>query len=181
MTAKKKQPVGKVLYTEEQIRKRAAELGQQITKDYDGEELVCIGTLKGSVLWFADVIKNIDMDLEIDFISASSYGSSTISSGVVKISLDTELNLYNKHILIIEDIVDTGTTLKFLVEKFEERGPKSIKVCTMLDKKARRTNNFTADYIGFDVEDLFLIGYGLDYDQIYRNLPYVSFLEGEVE
>ncbi|MBR0374081.1 MAG: hypoxanthine phosphoribosyltransferase [Mogibacterium sp.] len=176
--AKKKETVGEILFTEDQIRRRAKELGAQISKDYEGEELIAICTLRGSVVWFADLIKNIDLDMSIDFVSASSYGSAQTSSGFVKITLDTEANLYNKSVLIIEDIVDTGTTLQYLIEKFKERGPKSIKVCTMLDKPSRRTNGMVADYIGFTVDDIFIVGYGLDYDQRYRNLPYVSYLTG---
>lgn len=126
-----------------------------------------------------DLMKCLDLDTVIDFVKASSYGSSTTTSGVVKISMDTELNLYNKNVLIVEDIVDTGTTLKYLLEKLNERHPKTLKVCTMLDKPSRRTADFHADYIGFQVEDLFVIGYGLDYDQKYRNLPYISYLQNE--
>ena len=176
MSKTKRETVGEILFTEEQIRKKAKELGAQITKDYEGEELVVIGTLKGSVLWFADLIKCIDLDMTIDFVSASSYGSSQTSSGLVKITLDTESNLYNKNVLIVEDIVDTGTTLAYLMDKFKERSPKSVKLVTMLDKPSRRTNGLTADYIGFTVDDIFIVGYGLDYDQRYRNLPYVSYL-----
>ena len=124
-------------------------------------------------------MKCLDLDTVIDFVKASSYGSSTTTSGVVKISMDTELNLYNKNVLVVEDIVDTGTTLKYLLEKLNERHPKTLKVCTMLDKPSRRTADFHADYIGFPVEDLFVIGYGLDYDQKYRNLPYISYLQNE--
>lgn len=126
-----------------------------------------------------DLMKCLDLDTVIDFVKASSYGSSTTTSGVVKISMDTELNLYNKNVLVVEDIVDTGTTLKYLLEKLNERHPKTLKVCTMLDKPSRRTADFHADYIGFQVEDLFIIGYGLDYDQKYRNLPYISYLQNE--
>ena len=126
-----------------------------------------------------DLMMCLDLDTVIDFVKASSYGSSTTTSGVVKISMDTELNLYNKNVLVVEDIVDTGTTLKYLLEKLNERHPKTLKVCTMLDKPSRRTADFHADYIGFQVEDLFIIGYGLDYDQKYRNLPYISYLQNE--
>ena len=145
--------IGKILFTEAEIRKRAEELGEEISNEFKGEELVVIGTLKGSVPWMCDLM--------------------------VKISMDTELNLYNKNVLVVEDIVDTGTTLKYLLEKLNERHPKSLKVCTMLDKPSRRTADFHADYIGFQVEDLFVIGYGLDYDQKYRNLPYISYLQNE--
>lgn len=171
--------IGKILYTEQDIRQRAQELGAQITKEFEGEELVVIGTLKGSIPWMCDLLKCLDLDTSIDFVKASSYGSSTTSAGVVKISMDTEMNLYNKNVLVVEDIVDSGNTLKYLLEKLEERHPKKLKVCTMLDKPSRRVANFHADYIGFEVEDLFIIGYGLDYDQKYRNLPYISYLQNE--
>ena len=171
--------IGKVLYTQEEILKRAKELAEQISEDYKGEELIVIGTLKGSVIWMSDILKFLKVDTMIDFVKASSYGSGKTSSGVVKIKLDPEINLYNKNVLIIEDIVDTGTTLKFLIEKFKERHPKSLKVCTLLDKPSRRTTGHKADYVGFEVEDLFVIGYGMDFDQKYRNLPYISYIEGE--
>lgn len=170
---------GKILYTEEQIRARAKELAEQISKDFEDEEVIVIGTLKGSVPWMCDILKELTIDTSIDFIKASSYGSSTTSSGVVKIKMDTDMNLYQKNVLIIEDIVDTGTTLTFLLEKLKERNPKTIKVCTMLDKPSRRTTGFEADYIGFAVDDLFIIGYGLDFDQKYRGLPYISYLQPE--
>ena len=155
--------IGKILFTEAEIRKRAEELGEEISNEFKGEELVVIGTLKGSIPWMCDLMKCLDLDTVIDFVKASSYGSSTTTSGEVKISMDTELNLYNK----------------YLLEKLNERHPKTLKVCTMLDKPSRRTADFHADYIGFQVEDLFIIGYGLDYDQKYRNLPYISYLQNE--
>lgn len=176
---KEKESVGTILYTEKEIQKRAREIGRQITMDYDGEELIVICTLKGSLIWMSDLIKNIALDINIDFMVASSYGSSTTSSGVVKIKLDPSTNMYNKHVLIVEDIIDSGTTLKFVLEKLKERGPKSVKVCTMLDKPSGRLNDIEADYTGFTVEDLFIVGYGLDYDQKYRNLPYISYLKGD--
>lgn len=172
-----KDTIGKILYTDKELQKRAKELGKKISKDYENEEIILLGTLKGAVVWMSELMKHISLDVKIDFISASSYGSSTTSSGVVKIKKDIGMDIYNRHVLIVEDIVDTGTTLKFLKEYLEDRNPKSVKVCTMLDKPSRRKNNLTADYIGFEVEDLFVVGYGLDYDQKYRNLPYISYLE----
>ena len=169
--------IGTILFTEEQIQKRAEELGAQITRDYQGEELVLIGTLKGAILWMADLMKRIDLDTEIDFIVASSYGKNTTTSGIVKISKDVELDLEGKHVLIVEDIVDSGVTLKRLTEYFAERKAKSVKVCSLLDKPSRRITDIKPDYLGFEVEDLFIIGYGLDFDQKYRNLPYISYLE----
>lgn len=175
----KNDSIGKILFTKEDIEKRAKELGKQITSDYKGEEVIVIGTLKGSIMWMAELLKNIDLDTQIDFTVASSYGSNTTSSGMVKIKLEPDTNMYNKNILIVEDIVDTGKTLTFLIQKMKERHPKSIKVCTMLDKPSRRINDYRADYIGYKVDDLFVIGFGLDFDQKYRNLPYISYLDGE--
>ena len=171
------QKIGKVLYSQADITKRAKEIAAQINKDYEGEDLILLCTLKGSVLWFADILKNITVDTKIDFVSASSYGASKTSSGVVKIKFDPEINMYNSHVLVVEDIVDTGNTLKYLLAKLEERGPKSVKVCTMLNKESRRTTDLHADYVGFEIDDLFVIGYGLDFDQRFRELPYISYLE----
>lgn len=168
---------GKILLTQEQIWERAKELGAQITEDYAGEPLVLVGTLRGAVPWMADIMKNIDMDIEIDFVSASSYGSGTVSSGEVKIKKDIELEIKDKHVLIIEDIIDTGNTLRALKDYFYIKNPKSVRICTLLDKPSRRQADVYGDYIGFEVEDLFIIGYGLDFDQKYRNLPYISYLE----
>ena len=171
--------VGRILISKEEILRRAREIGQQITKDYKGEEVVVLGTLKGSLLWMSDVVKNINLDVKLDFIQASSYGSSTISSGVVKVGYEPSENMYNRNVIIMEDIVDTGNTLSYIVKKLEERNPKSVKICTMLDKPSRRVSDIKADYIGFEVENLFIVGYGLDYDQRFRNLPYVSYLTEE--
>lgn len=170
--------VGKVLFTKEQIEARAAEIGAQISKDYEGEPVYLVGTLRGAVVWMADIMKNITNDTEIDFIMASSYGSGTTTSGVVKVKKDLEGDIYGKNVIIIEDIVDTGTTLKYLREQLADRNPKSIRICTLLDKPSRRVADIEADYVGFSIENLFVIGYGLDYDQKYRNLPYVGYIEG---
>ena len=170
--------IGKILFTREQIEQRAAEIGRQIAEDYAGEPVYLIGTLRGAVVWMADLMKNITNDAEIDFMVASSYGSGTTTSGVVKIKKDLEGDIYGKNVIIIEDIVDTGTTLKHLKERLADRNPKSIRICTLLDKPSRRLADIQADYVGFEIENLFVIGYGLDYDQKYRNLPYISYLEG---
>jgi hypoxanthine phosphoribosyltransferase len=180
--AEEKSTLGKVLFTEQDICDKAKELGEQITQDYKGEELIVVGTLKGAVMWMSELVKRIDLDLKMDFVSASSYGSGTTSSGIVKITKDLSMDIYQKNVLIIEDIIDTGTTLNYLTSKFKERGPKSVKICTMLDKPSRRRVPLTPDYKGFTVDDLFIVGYGLDYDQKYRNLPYISYLEpGDIQ
>ncbi len=172
-----KETKGTILFTDKDIQRRAKELGKKISKDYEGEEVILVGTLKGAVMWMSELMKHITVDTKIDFVSASSYGSGTMSSGIVKLKKDVSMDIFNKNVMIIEDIVDTGTTLKFLKDYLSNRNPKNIKICTMLDKPSRRTNDISADYIGFEVEDLFVIGYGLDYDQKYRNLPYISYLE----
>lgn len=170
--------IGKILYTEEEILQRAKEIATQISEDYADEELILIGTLKGAILWMSDIMKNLSIDTKIDFMVASSYGSGMTSSGVVKVKKDIETDIYGKSVLIIEDIVDTGTTLKYIKEHLADRKPKSVKICTLLDKPTGRKVDIEADYIGFKVDDLFIVGYGLDYDQKYRNLPYISYLEG---
>ncbi len=168
---------GKILYTDKDIQKKAKELGKQITKDYAGEEVILLGTLKGAIMWMAELMKYIDLDTKIDFVAASSYGSGTTTSGVVTITKDIDMDIYNRNIIIIEDIVDTGVTLSYLKKYLEDRNPKDVKICTMLDKPSRRRVDLKPDYIGYEVDDLFIIGYGLDYDQRYRNLPYISYLE----
>lgn len=169
---------GTVLLTQEQIWQRAVELGKQISEEFKGEELILVCTLKGAVMWTADLMKTITLDTQIDFVQASSYGSGTVSSGKINIKKDLELDITGKNVLIIEDIIDTGNTLSRLKEYFLSKNPKSVKICTLLDKPSRRIADVQGDYIGFEVEDLFVIGYGLDFDQKYRNLPYISYLEG---
>ena len=170
--------IGKILFTQEQIWRRAEELGQEISEDYAGEKVVLIGTLKGAIPFMADLMKNISLDIEIDFVAASSYGSGTESSGEVILKHDITLDLEGKHVILVEDIIDTGNTIKALKAYLQKRGPKSVSICTLLDKPARRKVDVKGDYIGFVVEDLFIVGYGLDFNQKYRNLPYISYLEG---
>ena len=171
--------MGKVLISEEQIKKRAAEIGAEIDRDFAGEEVLLVCILKGAIMWMVDVAKNIKKcGVRFDFMVVSSYGASTKSSGVVRILKDLDTDITNKNVIIVEDIVDSGTTLKYLKNYFEQRGPKSVKICTLLDKRLGRRVELEADYAGFPVDDLFIIGYGLDFDQLYRNLPYVSYLEG---
>ena len=170
--------IGKILFTQEQIWRRAEELGQEISEDYAGENVVLIGTLKGAIPFLADLMKNISLDVEIDFVAASSYGSGKESSGEVILKHDITLDLEGKHVILVEDIIDTGNTIKALKAYLQKRGPKSVSICTLLDKPARRKVDVKGDYIGFVVEDLFIVGYGLDFNQKYRNLPYISYLEG---
>ena len=157
------------------IENRIKELAKQIEKDYAGEEVYCVGLLKGSVVFLSDLVKEINSPVIIDFMSVSSYGSETVSSGDVKILKDTDLDLRGKHVLIVEDIIDTGLTLEHVIRYFKEsKGVKTLKTCTLLSKPERRKVNIDIDYVGFDVPDKFVIGYGLDYDQKYRNLPYIA-------
>lgn len=168
--------IGTVLITEEHIKARAKEIGAQISEEFAGEEVMLIGILKGALPWMADVMKSITLDCTIDFMACSSYGSSTKTSGVVKINKDLDSDIEGKNVIIVEDIVDSGITLSYLKKYLANRGPKTVKLCTLLDKPAGRRSDVQADYVGFEVEDLFIIGYGLDYDQKYRNLPYISYL-----
>ena len=157
------------------VENRIKELAKQIEKDYAGEELYCVGLLKGSVVFLSDLVKEINSPVIIDFMSVSSYGSETVSSGDVKILKDTDLDLRGKHVLIVEDIIDTGLTLEHVIKYFKDsKGVKTLKTCTLLSKPERRKVNIDIDYVGFDVPDKFVIGYGLDYDQKYRNLPYIA-------
>ena len=157
------------------VENRIKELAKQIEKDYAGEEVYCVGLLKGSVVFLSDLVKEINSPVIIDFMSVSSYGSETVSSGDVKILKDTDLDLRGKHVLIVEDIIDTGLTLEHVIRYFKEsKGVKTLKTCTLLSNPERRKVNIDIDYVGFDVPDKFVIGYGLDYDQKYRNLPYIA-------
>ena len=171
--------IGTVLITEEQIREKAKEIGAQITKDYAGKEIILIGILRGAVPWIAEIMKRIDLDMVIDFMAVSSYGAATKSSGVVKINKDLDVNIDGRDIIIVEDIVDSGVTLSYLEGYLQSRGAASIKLCSLLDKPEGRRVDIKADYVGFTVDDRFIVGYGLDYDQRYRNLPYITWLESE--
>ncbi len=171
--------IGTVLITEEQIREKAKEIGAQITKDYEGKEVILIGILRGAVPWMAEVMKRVELDMVIDFMAVSSYGAATKSSGVVKINKDLDVNIDGRDIIIVEDIVDSGVTLSYLEGYLQSRGAASIKLCSLLDKPEGRRVDIKADYVGFTVDDRFIVGYGLDYDQRYRNLPYITWLESE--
>ena len=177
MTAKKKYDFSEVLISRQQLADKVAELGAQISKDYEGESLFLIGILKGSVPFMADLMRAISLDVEMDFMSVSSYGSGTKSSGVVRILKDLDSDIAGKNVLIVEDIIDSGLTLAYLKEYLTKRNPKSIKIVTMLSKPARRKADIEADYTGFVVDDKFIVGYGLDIDQKYRNLPYISWIK----
>lgn len=170
----------KVLLTEEQLQAKCAEMGAQITADYQGKNLLLVTVLKGAVVYLADLMRQIDLPCAIDFMVVSSYGAGTKTSGVVKIVKDLDQDLSGKDILIVEDILDSGMTLSYLKGLLESRSPASIRIATLLDKPARRKVDLFADYVGYEVPDEFVVGYGLDYDEKYRNLPYVGILKPEV-
>lgn len=170
----------KVLITEDEIAAKVAEMGAQISKDYQDSNLLLVTVLKGAVVFLADIMRKIEVPSEIDFMVVSSYGAGVKSSGVVKIVKDLDVPLAGKDILIIEDILDSGLTLSYIKELLESRGPKSIRIATLCDKPERRKIDLKADYSGFVVPDEFLIGYGLDYNEKYRNLPYIGILKPEV-
>ena len=170
----------RVLLNEDEIKEIVTNLGKQISRDYKGKNLVLVSVLKGSVVFMADLMRAIDIPCSIDFMVVSSYGSSTTSSGSVKIIKDLDLNLDGLDLLIVEDILDTGRTLASLIEILKMRNPSSVKICTFLDKPDRRIANIDAEYIGAKVPDEFVVGYGLDYDERFRNLPYVGVVKPEV-
>lgn len=167
----------KVLIDEEKLQARIKEMADQIKKDYQGKQITFICILKGSVFFTVDLAKKLDADVRLEFIRVSSYGSDTCSSGEIKMKLDLKDSIQGKDVIVIEDIIDTGRTLKYLVEYLELKKPNSIKLCTLLNKEERRVCDVKVDYIGFDIPDEFVIGYGLDYDEKYRNLPYIGYFE----
>ena len=170
----------RVLYSEEELEAKCAELGAQISKDYEGKNLLLVSVLKGAVVFMTDLMRHITVPCSIDFMVVSSYGSGVKTSGVVKIVKDLDADLAGKDLLIVEDILDTGVTLSNLVPMLKMRNPNSVKICTILDKPSRRKANIQPDYEGFQVPDEFVVGYGLDYDEKYRNLPYVGVLKSEI-
>ena len=169
-----------VLIPHAQIQARVAELGPQISADYSGKDLTVIGILKGSVLFMADLIRAISMPLAIDFMAVTSYGASTTSSGNVRILKDLDSSITGRHLLIVEDIIDSGLTMQYLLNNLASRGAASLRVCTLLDKPERRLTDVRADYTGFAVPNEFVVGYGLDYNQMYRNLPDIGVLHPEI-
>ena len=172
--------MAEVLITAEQLAQRVAELGEQITADYAGRRLLLVCVLKGAVLFLVDLARQIQLPLEIDFMAISSYGASTQSSGIVRILKDLEDSVEGQHILVVEDIVDSGLTLDYLLRSLAARGPASIKVCGLLLKERPRELPVTIDYVGFTIPDKFVVGYGLDFAERYRNLPYIGVLRPEL-
>ena len=166
-----------ILFNKEQIEQKVAQLGAQITNDFKGEKPLVVCTLKGAVTFFADLVRKLDLDVEFDFIAASSYGASTVSSGELVISKDITADPRGRKIILVEDIIDTGRTLCKLKANMLERGAEMVKICTFLDKPSRRVNDLKPDYCGFSIPDEFVVGYGLDYAEKYRNLEYVGILD----
>ncbi len=172
------QDLERVLLTEEQIKTRVAELGKQISQEYAGKNPFFVGVLKGVVVYFADMIRAVDIPCEIDFMCMSSY-KGTQSKGNINVRLDLSRDIAGRHVVILEDILDTGRTLKKTVEYLQSKHPASLKICTFLDKPDRRVADIQADYVGYTIPDLFVVGYGLDYNEAYRNLPYIGVLKPE--
>jgi hypoxanthine phosphoribosyltransferase len=174
------QDVETILLDEDVLANRIHELGKEITKDFAGEEVMLVGILKGASVFLSDLIRQISLPTYIDYMVVSSYGNSAETSGVVRIIKDLEDNIEGKNIIIVEDIIDTGLTLAYLSQNLLSRNPKSLKICTLLDKPARRISEINIDYKGFEVPDEFIVGYGIDYAEKYRNLPFVGLLKREV-
>ena len=168
--------IGETLVSSEDLQRRVAELGREISDEYRGRDLFLVGVLKGAVLFLADLMRHIEVPCEVDFMAVASYGSATESSGVVRILKDLDTPIEGRHVLIVEDIVDSGLTLQYLMRTLEARGPASIEVCALLTKPERRKVDTPARYVGFEIPDKFAIGYGLDHAERYRNLPYVAAL-----
>jgi len=167
----------KVLVTKEELAAKTRELAKQISKDYEGKDLLLVGVLKGGFIFLADLVRELTIDAQIDFISCSSYGNSTVSSGIVRILKDIDYDITGKHVLLVEDLIDTGLTLTYLKDLFRAKHCASVKICTILDKPSRRKVDLKVDYQGIIIPDKFVVGYGLDYAEKYRNLPEVYVLE----
>ena len=174
------QAVSEILIEEERLRTRVAELGEEISADYAGKEVLLIGVLKGAVFFMADLMRHLDVPCEVDFMAISSYGDSTDSSGVVRILKDLDINIEGRDVLVVEDIIDSGLTLSYLIRNLEAREPGSLEVCALLTKPARREIDVPVRYVGFEIPNRFVIGYGLDFAERYRNLPYVGVLHPDL-
>jgi len=171
------QAVSEVLIDEDRLRARVAELGEEISADYAGRDLLLVGVLKGAVFFMADLMRHLTIPCEIDFMAISSYGDSTDSSGVVRILKDLDINIEGRHVLVVEDIIDSGLTLSYLIRNLEAREPATLEICALLTKPERREIDVPVRYVGFEIPNRFVIGYGLDFAERYRNLPYVGVLD----
>jgi hypoxanthine phosphoribosyltransferase len=172
--------IDRILVSEDDLHKSIAAMGQVLRNDYEGKELILIGVLKGAIMFIVDLARAIDLPLKLDFMAVASYGASTQTSGIVRILKDLDSSIEGKHVLIVEDIIDSGLTLNYILETLLTRNPASLKVCALLNKPARRRVNVSVDYICFDIPDEFVVGYGLDFNQIYRNLPFVGVLKPQM-
>ena len=175
-----KNDIERILVSEEELKEINKRIGAQISKDYVGKDLLLVGILKGSAVFMTDLMRNIDIPMSIDFMYVSSYGAGTTTSGVVKLVKDLDENIEGKHVLIAEDILDSGVTLSYLLQVLQQRNPASLKLCALLNKPERHKVDVKLDYKGIDIPDEFVVGYGLDYAQKYRNLPYVGILKRSV-
>jgi hypoxanthine phosphoribosyltransferase len=172
-------PPGEILVQADDLQRRVSELGAEITQDYDGQDLLLICVLKGAVFFLSDLMRRIDLPCEVDFMAVASYGDATESSGVVRILKDLDAPIEGRHVLIVEDIVDSGLTLEYLLRNLQGRGPASLEVCALLTKPSRRKTQVQAKYVGFEIPNRFVIGYGLDHAERHRNLPYVAALDSQ--
>ena len=175
-----RQDIERILFSEEQLKTRIAELGAQITEDFRDKDPIFVGVLKGCFMFMADLLRSVDIYCTMDFMAVSSYGDGVTSTGAVKINKDLSRDIAGRHVIIVEDILDSGITLSYLKNYLSVRKPASISIVTLLDKPSRRRADIKADYVGFEVEDAFVVGYGLDYAEEYRNLPYIGVLKSEV-
>ena len=178
--AEVEQAIGEILIGEERLRERVAALGAEISSDYEGRELLLIGVLKGAVFFMADLMRQLRVPCEVDFMAISSYGASTDSSGVVRILKDLDINIEDRDVLVVEDIIDSGLTLSYLMRNLEARRPASLEICALLTKPERREIDVPVRYVGFEIPNRFVIGYGLDFAERYRNLPYVGTLTDDL-
>ena len=169
--------VGEVLIDRETLANRVAELGAEISADYEGRDLLLIGVLKGAVFFMADLMRHLTVPCEVDFMAISSYGDATDSSGIVRILKDLDINIERRHVLVVEDIIDSGLTLSYLIRNLESREPATLEVCALLTKPSRREIDVPVRYVGFEIPNKFVVGYGLDFAERYRNLPYVGVLD----
>jgi len=174
------QDIERILISEEELKARIGELGQQLSKEYAGKDPLFLGVLKGCVVFFSDMIRAVEIPCNLDFMVVSSYGSGTSSSGSIRMLKDVSVNIKGRHVVILEDIIDTGLTLRYVYQHLLDMEPASLKICTLLDKPDRRKTVIDADYTGFTIPNEFVVGYGLDYDEFYRNLPYIGILKPEV-
>ena len=172
--------IERVLFTEEELKRRVKELGGQLTRDFADKDPVFVGVLKGCFVFMADLLRSVDMHCTMDFMAVSSYGSGTTTTGAVKINKDLSADIEGRHVIIVEDILDSGVTLSYLMKVLQARGANSIRLCTLLSKPERHRVEVPIDYLGFEIPDEFVVGYGLDYAEKYRNLPYIGILKPEV-